>query len=185
VSQVLRPGGAAALRQRRDAYALTRQIGEDLQDARAMMTADLPREAARTLGSTVAANDANPVAQKMIERQPEVMADARKVLASAEREARHQVTTSRTGEWLRSGDTETRLSIGRSEAGHHYMLEVATERGDHGGRWSRAFGSAEIAAAAGKAAQERALDSGMPRERSAQVVPIRAKAQQRGPQMAR
>src|SRR3954465_6565076 len=32
-----RPGGAAALRQRRDAYVLTRQIGDDLQDARAMI----------------------------------------------------------------------------------------------------------------------------------------------------
>lgn len=156
-----RPGGVAAFMQRREAYELTRSFRDTVADARAMSDGGLHKQAANKLGATLDAISQNPEAARMMEPRAAELAQARTLMRSAQQQAKAQVETVQVGQWFtRDGHMETRLSFGRSEAGHHYRLERATPSSEGGGAWSKPFASAELAERVGRAMEARAHNPG-------------------------
>lgn len=152
-----RPGSTAALRQRRDAYALARSAAMTLDDARGQCEAGLAGQAAGTLAGLIEAVERNPVAQAMLARaQPGLLGEARALQQHAIRAAGEAVTETGSTDW-RSDDglTETRLIYGSNQRGHYFALEVASRGGDTDAPWQGPFPTAELAGQRGQAAQDR------------------------------
>ena len=153
-----RPGSAAAFRQRYEAYGLQARLADELGAARSALDTDKPAAAAARLGEFLQRVEQNPAALEMLSaRQPAALAEARSLYREAAAQADTQVTRVSRGEWLtHDGLTETRLELGVSARGHHFMLEVSERGGEHDARWSRPYPTAEAAQQAGQDAQDRA-----------------------------
>ena len=153
-----RPGSAAAFRQRYEAYGLQARIADEVEAARSALDNERPADAAARLGDFLQRVEQNPAALEMLlARQPAALAAARSLYREAAAEADTQVTRVSQGEWLtHDGLTETRLELGVSAQGHHFMLEVSERGGEHDARWSRPYPTADAAHQAGQDAQDRA-----------------------------
>jgi hypothetical protein len=153
-----RPGGAAAFRQRYQAYGLLARIADEVGAAQSALDNDKPADAAARLGDFLQRVEQNPAALEMLAaRQPAALAEARSLYREAAAQADTQVTRVSQGEWLTyDGLTETRLDLGVSARGHHFSLEISERGGEHDARWSRPYPTAEAAHQAGQAAQDSA-----------------------------
>lgn len=157
--QSSRPDPVAAFKQRHEAYVITASISETVSDAKAMMDLGMAKETANNLVPLMDQIERNPEARRMLAaRAPAELEAAQSLAKEAVAESPFQVKTTHNGEWrTQDGLNETQLSLGRSDSGFHYAVEVSHRGGEPVGDWSRPFRTATAARKAGQAAENREL----------------------------
>lgn len=130
-----KPGSAAALKQRHQAYQAVRALPEAIIEAGMASHSGMDRQAAEIVGSVLKAIEGNPAARGMAERlDPKSLREAKTDLAQYERFAKTQIDVVKLGQWSSTmdGSHETRIVIGRSPAGYHPAVETSRGGADDG-----------------------------------------------------
>lgn len=130
-----KPGGTAALKQRAEAYQLTRELPRALEEAGMMSVSGMYKQAKSELQPVLDAVMRNPVAQEMLSRSsPQTLQLAQRDIREYQAAAPHQVEIVRMGRWSSTMDGvyETRALVGQSENGFHAAVEVSRLGGDSG-----------------------------------------------------
>jgi len=137
-----KPGGTAALKQRAEAYQLTRELPRALEEAGMMSGSGMYKQAQSELQPVVEAVMRNPAAQEMLNRSnPQAWALAQRDIKEYQAAAPNQIDVVKMGQWSSTMDGvhETRTLVGKSDQGYHAAVETSRLGGDGGSpAWGRA-----------------------------------------------